>query len=178
MTDNLDYLELLNNSFVAFHTYSLDMKQIYLLHYELNPLFEYSDKDQIIENIKKFSPNYTDNDEFKEKYKKLIKTITCPFAIFLIFDDNEYFSLLGIDSKKAYKITGNRVLDFLYPFKLKLEFKMINQNDEASYHNINITFGAFFYNGLDVQNDESETLRLVPEGGKRYLGEKEIKFKI
>ena len=38
--DDLDYAELTSYSFVAFHTYSLNMKKIQLLEYEIAPVYK------------------------------------------------------------------------------------------------------------------------------------------
>ena len=177
MEENINYLELLDNSFVAFHLYSLNMKKITLLNYKLQTVYEYDEKKEVLEELKKYSPKYEEDENFKEKYEKLIEPITTYFAIFLKFDYKKYFSLLGINYKKARKIKPEDWFEFLYPFQLDMKFSMINEKDEESEHEITIIFGGFTRDRLLVRSSKSETLCLVGEAGENYAGRKEIKFK-
>lgn len=44
---NLDYAELTKYFFIAFHTYSLDMKEIHLLEYKITPKYKCIGKEYI-----------------------------------------------------------------------------------------------------------------------------------
>lgn len=175
--DNLDYTELTSYSFIAFHTYSLDMKEIHLLEYKITPVYCDINEENLKKSFEPLTPIYKFNDNFKEKYSKLIQPISTYFALFLKFIDKDYFSLFNINKDEAYKKKNYQVIDFLYPFKLDMKLMMLNKEDKKENHNITIYFGGFYSTSLDILEVKSDTLEIVSEGGENYLGQNEIKFK-
>ena len=102
-TKNLDYAELTKYSYIAFHIYSLHMKEINLLKYNLTPVYKNISEEETNKIFEPLSPNYVFKENFKEKYNKLIEPINTNFALFLKFSDKDYFSLFGINLHEAYK---------------------------------------------------------------------------
>jgi hypothetical protein len=175
--DDLDYAELSSYSFVAFHTYSLNMKEIQLLEYKIAPVYKQINEEDKKQKFESLSPKFEYNDTFKEKYNKLIEPIRTYFALYLKFNDKDYFSLFGIDRNEAYENRNYDTFDFLFPFKLDMKFEMTDENNNKVNHNITVCFGGFYSTSLDIIEENSETLEIVSEGGENYLGQNEIKFK-
>ena len=94
--DNLDYTELTRYSFVAFHLHSLNIKEINLLEYNIDPIYKSIDEEDIKKVFPSLTPKFEFNDKFKEEYKNLIQTIKTYFAIFLKFIDKIYSSLFDL----------------------------------------------------------------------------------
>lgn len=175
--DDLDYAELSSYSFIAFHTYSLHMKEIQLLEYEIAPVYKQINEEDIKKKFESLSPKFEYNDTFKEKYNKLIEPIRTYFALYLKFNDKDYFSLFDIDRYEAYNNRDYDTFDFLFPFKLDMKLEMTDEKDNKVNHNITVYFGGFYFTSLDIIEENSETLEIVSEGGENYLGQNEIKLK-
>ena len=175
----MDYPELCKNSFVAYHTYSLEMEEIILTDYQIEPIYKPVEKKDMKTYFGTLTPKILDFEDknFKEKYSKLIEPVETYFALFLKFSDEDYFSLFGINGEEVYENLDYAILGLLFPFKLNINFIMRNKNNEKKSHTISITFGGFYGKALAVQEVNSETLEIVPEGGHNILGKKEIKLK-
>ena len=55
--DDFDYAELTSYSFIAFHTYSLNMKEIQLLEYKIAPVYKQINEEDKKKNLNHYLQN-------------------------------------------------------------------------------------------------------------------------
>ena len=130
MTDNP--IDLVNYSYITYDKSSLNAISVECTKYELNPIFREVTLKEILDIGKRYLPRDWNGDieTIKKNYKNIIQLVHKYDSIFLIFKQDNYFSLFNVKMHKP--LYGERQFNpytFLFKFKLELEFKILRKNE-------------------------------------------------
>lgn len=178
MTDNP--IDLVNYSYITYDKSSLNAISVECTKYELNPIFREVTLKEILDIGKRYLPRDWNGDieTIKKNYKNIIQLVHKYDSIFLIFKQDNYFSLFNVKMHKP--LYGERQFNpytFLFKFKLELEFKILTEKNESKTCHISVFYDKFLDHILFDEREESDTLALRGELGLNYVGKNEIVFK-
>ena len=175
MTDSL--YDLVDYSHITYDKSSLNAINVECIKYELNPIFRKVTLKEILDIGKKYLPeNWSDDIEnIKKNYKNIIQVVHKYDTVFLVFKQDNYFSLFDVKvDKPFYGERQYQTFTFLFPFKLDLEFKILTDKNENKNCKISVYYDRFLDYFLFNEKEESDTLALRSQFGLNYVGRDEI----
>ena len=180
MVDEDNLFDLVDYSYVTYNKSSLNAISVKCTKYELNPIFREITLKEILDIGKSYLPEEWNGDieNIKKNYKNIIKVVHKYNTIFLVFEQDNYFSLFNVKiDKPYYGATQYYPYTFLFPFKLDFEFEILTEKNGKKICKISIIYDRFLDYILFKEKEESDTLFLRCEFGLNYVGNDEILFK-